>query len=76
MCLTMGGSIAWRAKPQQLTQAKDVAPSFTKNINYAYNNKGALHGTGTNLLGRDANTTTNVIVYVSSATIRLLRSIP
>ena len=53
----------------QLSQANDVAPSFTKNVNYAYNTAGALSGLGTNLLGSDANATTNVI---SAMTIRRL----
>ncbi len=45
----------------QLTQANYVAPSFTKNVNYAYNGKGALNGIGTNLIGSDPTATTNVI---------------
>jgi YD repeat-containing protein len=49
----------------QLTQANYVAPSFNKNVNYAYNAKGALHGIGTNLIGSDPNTTTNVISAMS-----------
>lgn len=38
---------------------------FNKNVNYAYDAKGALHGIGTNLTGNDANTTTNVISAMS-----------
>ena len=38
-----------------------MALSFSKNVNYAYNAKGALNGIGTNLIGSNANATTNVI---------------
>jgi hypothetical protein len=48
-----------------LTQANYVAPGFTKNVNYSYNAKGALHGIGTNLIGSDPNATTNVISAMS-----------
>jgi hypothetical protein len=34
---------------------------FTVKVNYGYNSVGALGGVGTNLLGGDPNTTTNVI---------------
>ncbi len=45
----------------QLKQANYVAPNFNKNVNYAYNATGALTGIGTNLIGTNATTTTNVI---------------
>jgi hypothetical protein len=35
--------------------------TFEKRVNYAYNTVGALSGVGTNLIGTDANNTTNVI---------------
>ncbi|HMV48351.1 MAG TPA: hypothetical protein PKD31_11405, partial [Blastocatellia bacterium] len=41
--------------------------SFNKNVNYDYNGVSALKGIGTNLLGSNPNTTTNVI---SAATYR------
>ncbi len=49
----------------QLTQANYVAPSFNKQVNYAYNATGALTGIGTNLIGSDPNATTNVISALS-----------
>jgi len=42
-----------------------VFSSFNKTINYAYNAVGALSGVGTNLIGSDANATTNVLNTVS-----------
>jgi RHS repeat-associated protein len=39
--------------------------SFNKNVNYAYNNVGALSGVGTNLIGTDPNATTNVLNTVT-----------
>ncbi len=42
--------------------------SFNKNVNYDYNGVSALKGIGTNLLGSNPNTTTNVI---SAATYRV-----
>ncbi len=50
---------------EQLKQANYVAPSFTKNVNYTYNAKGALNSIGTNLTGSDANARTNVISALS-----------
>src|SRR5262249_611672 len=38
---------------------------FNKNVNYAYNNMGALSGVGTNLIGSDPNATTNVLKTVT-----------
>jgi hypothetical protein len=36
------------------------ANGWTKNVNYAYKNSGALDGIGTNIIGSDPNATTNV----------------
>jgi hypothetical protein len=38
-----------------------VLVDFSKNINYAYNSVGALTGVGTDLIGSDPNTTSNVV---------------
>jgi len=42
-----------------LVSATETA-TYSKNVNYAYNQNGGLSGVGTNLIGSDANTTTNV----------------
>nr|MDQ3009607.1 hypothetical protein [Acidobacteriota bacterium] len=47
------------------TQSCPVFSSFNKTINYAYNAVGALAGVGTNLIGGDANNTSNVLNTVS-----------
>ncbi|HEX4949777.1 MAG TPA: hypothetical protein VFZ34_24140 [Blastocatellia bacterium] len=44
-----------------MQQAQYVAPNFNKTVNYAYKATGALHSLGTNLIGSDANATSNVI---------------
>ena len=36
-------------------------PILSKNVNYAFNARGALGGIGTNLIGSDATATTNVL---------------
>ena len=53
-------------KAEELTRVNYVTSSgFNKNINYAHNSTGALTGVGTNLIGTDPNTTTNVVSNLS-----------
>lgn len=47
-----------------LSKANYVASGLNKNINYAYTTA-ALTGVGTNLIGTDANTTSNVITSLT-----------
>jgi len=44
----------------QVTQVNHYTTSWSKNVNYGYNYAGAITGIGTNLIGTDPNTTTNV----------------